>query len=77
MRDFTALLPKSGADDLHRDASPGTLFTARQISNQYLSTDAATRSVVSYGIDELRVRHVILMGHIGASLFPSVHAPRD
>ncbi|KAF4564529.1 hypothetical protein EYR40_010694 [Pleurotus pulmonarius] len=46
-------------------AKPGTLFSQRNIANQFHHTDANTHSVYSYAIAELKVKHVIIMGHYG------------
>jgi carbonic anhydrase len=47
------------------DAQPGTLFTQRNIANQIVPTDVNTLSVMAYGINVLKVRHIIVMGHYG------------
>uniref|UniRef100_A0A8H7XUL0 Carbonic anhydrase n=1 Tax=Psilocybe cubensis TaxID=181762 RepID=A0A8H7XUL0_PSICU len=46
-------------------AQPGTLFTQRNIANQYHKTDPNAQSVLSYAVSELGVSHVIVMGHYG------------
>ncbi|KAF6764110.1 carbonic anhydrase [Ephemerocybe angulata] len=47
------------------DAAPGTFFTQRNIANQYSESDNNVRSILSYGIEHLHVRHVVVMGHYG------------
>ncbi|KAF8155566.1 carbonic anhydrase [Crassisporium funariophilum] len=47
------------------NAKPGTLFTQRNIANQFHSTDPNAHSVLSYAVAELGVNHVIVMGHYG------------
>ncbi|KDR79973.1 hypothetical protein GALMADRAFT_61844 [Galerina marginata CBS 339.88] len=47
------------------NAKPGTLFTQRNIANQFQSNDANAQSVLSYAVAELGVNHVIVMGHYG------------
>ncbi|PPQ81677.1 hypothetical protein CVT25_013355 [Psilocybe cyanescens] len=47
------------------NAQPGTLFTQRNIANQYHKTDPNAQSVLSYAVSELGVSHVIVMGHYG------------
>ncbi|KAJ7600027.1 carbonic anhydrase [Mycena floridula] len=47
------------------NANPGTLFTERNIANQFRSSDNNAYSVVSYAISVLGVRHLIVMGHYG------------
>ncbi|KAF8652375.1 hypothetical protein AX16_004403 [Volvariella volvacea WC 439] len=46
-------------------AKPGTLFTQRNIANQFIHTDANAHSVLSYAVSVLGVKHVIVMGHYG------------
>lgn len=40
------------------NALPGTLFTTRNIANQFLPADLATESVLAYAVDHLKIRHV-------------------
>ncbi|KAF5310801.1 hypothetical protein D9619_008063 [Psilocybe cf. subviscida] len=47
------------------NAAPGTLFTQRNIANQFQPSDVNTNSVLSYAVAVLGVQHVILMGHYG------------
>jgi len=47
------------------NAKPGTLFTQRNIANQFHHTDANAESVLAYAVTELGVKHVIVMGHYG------------
>jgi len=47
------------------NAKPGTFFTERNIANQFHATDANAHSVMAYGVAELGVKHVIVMGHYG------------
>ncbi|KAF9559169.1 carbonic anhydrase [Agrocybe pediades] len=47
------------------NAKPGTLFTQRNIANQYQRNDINAQSVLSYAVSELGVNHVIVMGHYG------------
>lgn len=44
---------------------PGVLFTERNIANQYAAGDLNAISIVAYGVAELKVGHVIVMGHYG------------
>ncbi|KAL9712243.1 hypothetical protein Ac2012v2_005321 [Leucoagaricus gongylophorus] len=57
------------------DAQPGTMFTSGSIANQFHEWDLNSNSVLSYAIETLGVRHVIVMGHYGcggvaASMLP-------
>jgi len=61
-------------------AKPGTMFTARNIANQFLEEDLTSNSILSYAVDALGVRHVIVMGHYGcggvaASMIPPPPVP--
>ncbi|KAK0238046.1 carbonic anhydrase [Armillaria nabsnona] len=47
------------------NANPGTLFTERNIANQFVAEDANAQSVVAYAVSELHVQHIIVMGHYG------------
>lgn len=47
------------------NAAPGTLFTERNIANRFVSNDINAVSILSYAVSELRVEHVIVMGHYG------------
>lgn len=47
------------------NAPPGTLFTERNIANQFSENDANAHAVLSYAVAELGVKHVIVMGHYG------------
>jgi len=42
---------------------PGELFTERNIANQYTGTDLNAIATIAYGVTELKVGHVIVMGH--------------
>ncbi|KAF5334695.1 hypothetical protein D9611_011947 [Ephemerocybe angulata] len=47
------------------DAKPGTFFAERNIANQYSRQDSNIRSILAYGLEELHVKHVVVMGHYG------------
>ncbi|KAK0192688.1 carbonic anhydrase [Armillaria mellea] len=47
------------------NANPGTLFTERNIANQFMAEDANAQSVIAYAVSELHVQHIIVMGHYG------------
>ncbi|KAJ3566884.1 hypothetical protein NP233_g6717 [Leucocoprinus birnbaumii] len=57
------------------DAQPGTMFTSGSIANQFHEWDLNSNSVLSYAVETLEVKHVIVMGHYGcggvaASMLP-------
>ncbi|KIO33564.1 hypothetical protein M407DRAFT_231674 [Tulasnella calospora MUT 4182] len=47
------------------DAEPGTFFTQRNIANQYSMSDSNAQSWMAYGISELGVTHIVVLGHYG------------
>ncbi|KAG9019289.1 hypothetical protein FRB90_004296 [Tulasnella sp. 427] len=47
------------------DAKPGTFFTQRNIANQYSMSDTNAQSWMAYGISELGVTHIVVLGHYG------------
>ncbi|KAF9788200.1 carbonic anhydrase [Thelephora terrestris] len=44
---------------------PGVFFTERNIANQYGGEDLNAIAILAYGVTELRVGHIIVMGHYG------------
>ncbi|PBK91893.1 carbonic anhydrase [Armillaria gallica] len=47
------------------NALPGMMFAERNIANQYNENDRNTKAVMSYAVEGLGVRHIIVMGHQG------------
>ena len=45
--------------------APGELFVHRNVANLASPQDANWRAVLQYAVEELRVRHVLVVGHTG------------
>ena len=46
-------------------AQPGELFVHRNVANLLIPTDLNSGSVLHYGIEQLKVPHIIVCGHYG------------
>jgi carbonic anhydrase len=56
---------------------PGEIFVHRNIANLAVHTDLNLLSVLHYGIEILRVRHVVVCGHYGCGGIEAVLAGRN
>jgi carbonic anhydrase len=49
------------------DLLPGELFVHRNVANVVVHSDLNCLSVVQFAIDQLRVQHIVVVGHYGCS----------
>ncbi|KAF5311140.1 hypothetical protein D9619_008059 [Psilocybe cf. subviscida] len=61
---------------------PGSVFASRNVANQFHSSDTSIYSTLAYGVAELGVNHVIVLGHYGcggvkAAMSPHPEPPID
>ncbi|KAF8957586.1 carbonic anhydrase [Flammula alnicola] len=57
-------------------AQPGTIFTAGNIANRFDEDDLNSNAVLSFAVENLKVKHVVVLGHYGcggvaASMMPN------
>ncbi|KAL7417551.1 carbonic anhydrase [Mrakia frigida] len=58
-----------GAPEVFTASAPGTMFTDRNIANQFpdhnAGGDNGAATVMTYAVEELGVKHIVIMGHYG------------
>jgi carbonic anhydrase len=57
--------------------APGEVFVHRNVANLVVHTDLNCLSVVQFAVDELKVRHVMVVGHYGCGGMHAVIAGRS
>ncbi|PPQ83174.1 hypothetical protein CVT25_005402 [Psilocybe cyanescens] len=46
-------------------AQPGTIFTAGNVANRFDEQDPNSNVILSFAVEALKVKHVVVMGHYG------------
>ncbi|KAF8176943.1 carbonic anhydrase [Pholiota molesta] len=62
-------------------AQPGTIFTAGNIANRFDEDDLNSNAVLSFAVETLKVKHVVVLGHYGcggvaAAMMPLTSPPK-